>query len=132
MRTLATILSGLAFLLSVAATIYLLIAPFYQHIETVYTQSGTQYVKGTATLVEVNGARVAIQLIVVTVVSGLPLLVALRRSAFQRPVTWVSALPLMAYSIAGSMTIGLAFMPGSFLLLIAAIATLFIRKDADH
>ena len=132
MRTLVTILSGLAFLACIAATIYLLNAPLYQHVKTVHTESGEQTIQGTATLVEVNGTWVVYQLIGVTLVSGVPLFVALRRSAIQRLVTWVCALLLMAYSIAGSFTIGLAFMPGAILLLFAAIATLFIRKGVDH
>lgn len=131
MRTLATILSGLAFLASITATIYLLNAPLYQQVETVLTASGEETIQTTATLVEVNGTWVVYQLCAVTLVSGIPLFVALRRSASQRLVTWVSALLLMAYSIAGSFTIGLAFMPSAILLLIAAIATLFIRKGAD-
>jgi hypothetical protein len=131
MRTLAMILSGLAFLVSVAATIYLLNAPLYQHVETVLTESGEKTIQDTATLVEVNGSWVVYQLCAVTLVSGVPFFVALRRSALQRIVTWVSALLLMAYSIAGSFSIGLAFMPSAILLLIAAIATLFIRKGAD-
>jgi hypothetical protein len=132
MRTLATILSGLAFLASIAATIYLLNAPLYQYVRVIDTARDGETIRGTATLVEVNGTRVVIQLVVVTLVSGVPLFVALRQSALQRQVTWVSALLLMAYSIAGSFTIGLAFMPSAILLLIAAIATPFIRKSADH
>jgi hypothetical protein len=132
MRTLATMLSGLAFLVSIAATIYLLNAPLYQYVRVVDTASDGETIRGTATLVEVNGTRVVIQLLVVTLVSGVPLFVALARPALQRLVTWVSALLLLAYSIAGSFTIGLAFMPSAILLLIAAIATLFIRKGADH
>jgi len=131
MRTLAIILCGLAFLLSITATIDLLNAPSYQYIETVYTESGKQYVQGTATLVEVNGTWVVYQLVVVILVSGVPLFFALRQSASQSLVTWVSTLLLMAYSIAGSMTVGLYFMPSAILLLIAAVITLFIRKDGD-
>jgi hypothetical protein len=125
MRTLVIILCGLAFLLSIAATIYLLNAPLYQ---TVHIENDGQPIQGTATLVEANGTWVVNQLVGVTLVSGVPFFVALRRSALQRLVTWVSALLLLAYSIAGSMTIGLAFMPSAVLLLIAAIATLFIPK----
>jgi hypothetical protein len=128
LRTLATILSGLAYFASIAVTFYLLNAPLYQHV----TESVEQTIQGTATLVEVNGTWVVNQLFGVTLASGVPLFFALRRSALQRLVTWVSALLLMAYSIAGSFTIGLAFMPSAILLLIAAIATLFIRKGADH
>lgn len=132
MRTLATILSGLAFLASIVMTIYLLNAPLYQHVKIVHSESGEETIQGTATLVEANGTWVVNQLVGVTLVSGVPFFVALRRSALQRLVTWVSALLLMAYSIAGSFSIGLAFMPSAILLLIAAIATLFIRKGADH
>ena len=42
MRTLATILSGLAFLASIAATIYLLNAPLNQHVKIVQTESGNE------------------------------------------------------------------------------------------
>jgi hypothetical protein len=127
MRALATILSGLAFLAVVAATVYLLTAPLYQHVTTAITENGEETVQSTATLVEVNGTWVVFALIGVTLVSGLPLLAALRRSASQRLVTWACTLLLLAYSIAGSFTIGLFFMPGAVLLLLAAIATLFIR-----
>jgi len=129
MRTLATLLSGLAFLVSVAATIYLLNAPLYQYVSV--TASDGETIRGTATLVEVNGTWVVYQLCAVTLVSGIPLFVALRWSALQRIVTWLSALLLTGYSILGSFSIGLAFMPSAILLLIAAIATLFIRKGAD-
>ena len=133
MRTLATILSGLAFLASIAAAIYLLNAPLYQYVRIVPTESGEETIQGTATLVEVNGTWVVNQLFAVTLASGVPLFVMLlRRSTLQRLVTWVTALLLLAYSIAGSFTIGLAFLPSAILLLIAAIATLFIRKGDDH
>jgi hypothetical protein len=132
LRILAIILSGLAFLASIAATTYLLITPLYQHVETILTESGQETIQSTAGLVEVNGTRVVIQLLLVTLVSGVPLFVVLRRSTLQRSLMWMSALLLMAYSIAGIFTIGLAFMPAAILLLIAAIASLFIHKGADH
>ena len=125
-------LSGLAFLTSIAASIYLLYAPFYQYVSVINTAGDEETIHGTATLVEVNGTWVAVLLVVVTLVSGVPLLLALRRSALQPMVTWLSALLLMAYSIAGSFTIGLVFAPSAILLLIAAIATLFLRKDVDR
>jgi hypothetical protein len=128
MRTVATVLSGLAFLAALAWTIYLLTAPLYHTASTVHTANGEQTVQGTATLVEANGSRVIVQLILVTLVAGLPLLVALIRSPAQRLVTWICALLLLAYSIAGSFTIGLAFLPSALLLLLAGIATLFVRR----
>jgi hypothetical protein len=132
LRTLATILNGLALLASAAATIYVLNAPFYQHVETVQTESGYDSIQSTKTLVEVNGPRVVYLLIGVTLASGVPLFVALALPNSQRPVTWVFALLLVAFSIAGSFTIGIFFVPSAILLLTAAIVTLFIRKDAAH
>ena len=132
MRRLSTILSGLALLASAAATLYLLSAPFYQGIETVQTESGSDTIQVTKTLAEVNGPRVVYLLVGVTLASSAPLFVALRRPVLQRLVTWVSALLLMAFSILGSFTIGLFFMPSAILLLTAAIVTLFIRKNAPH
>lgn len=131
MRLLATILSGLALLIAIAMTIRLLNVPLYRGFESQCTDSGCEMVETTKTLVEVNGTWAINQLILVNLVTGLPLFVALRRSTSQSLVTWVSALLLWTYSIAGSMTIGLAYMPSALLLLITAIVTLFIRKDAD-
>lgn len=128
MRALAAILSGLALLISIVATTYLMNAPLYRGIETHCTESGCETIQTTKTLVEANGAWVINQLVLVTVVSGIPFIVALRRSNSQRLVTWVTALLLLAYSIAGSFTIGLAFMPGALLLLIAGLLTLFIHN----
>lgn len=123
MRLLAMILSGLAFLASIAATNHLLNAPLYQ------IGGSEELIQDTMTLVEMNGTWVINQLVAATLVSGVPFFVALRRSAAQRMVTWVCTLLLMAYSIAGSFTIGLAFMPSAVLLLLAAIVALFIHKD---
>jgi len=120
-RTFATILSGLAFFASIVATVFLLNAPLYSGMETSCTESGCETIQVTKTLVEANGRWVIYQLAVVDFISGVPLLVALRRSASQRLATWVSALLLLAYSIAGGLSIGLAFMPAAILLLIAAI-----------
>ena len=131
MRLLAIILSGLALLIAVALTIRLLNAPLYRGFESHCTDSGCEMVETTKTLVEANGIWVINQLILANLVTGVPLFVALRQSASQPLVTWVSALLVSAYSIAGSMTIGLAYMPSAILLLITAIVTLFIRKDAD-
>ena len=131
MRTLALILSGLALLIAIALTIRLLNIPLYRGFESHCTESGCEMVESTQTLVEANGTWVINQLILVNLVTGLPLFVALRRSTSQSLVTWVSALLLSAYSIAGSMTIGAAYMPSAILLLMTAIITLFIRKDAD-
>ena len=131
MRTLSTILCGLAFLAAIGATIYLLNVPLYQYEKTVLTESGEQTIQGTVTLVEVNGTWVIYQLLAVTLISGVPLFAALRQPAHQSLVTWVCALLVLAYSIAGSFTIGLAYMPSAILLLITAAATLFIRKSAD-
>lgn len=126
MRTIATILSGLAFLASIAATTYLLNAPLYQ------VGGSEELPQDTMTLVEMNGTWVINQLVAAILVSGVPFFVALWWSAMQRLVTWICTLLLLAYSIAGSMTVGLFFMPGAVLLLLAAIATLFIRRSTDH
>jgi hypothetical protein len=131
-RKLVTFLCGVAFLASAAMALFLPFAPLYQYEEITLTESGRETVQGTATLLEVNGSRVLIQLVAVSMISGLPLLAALRRSARQRILTWLAALLLLAYSIAGGLTIGLAFMPSAILLLVAAMVTLFIRKSHDQ
>lgn len=128
MRKLAIILSGLALFMSAAVTVYLLITPQYQFEETVVTENGYDTIQGTKTLVEVNGTRAVYLLIGVTLASGVPLLVALTRPSSQRLATWLFALLLLTFSILGSLSIGIAFMPSAILLLIAAIITIFIRK----
>ena len=126
MRTLTIILGGMAFLASMAVTSYLLYAPLYKGIESHCTEGDCGTIQITRTLVEVNGTWVIYQLVAVTLVSGVPLFVALWRFAAQRAVTWVVTLLLITYSIAGSFTIGLLFMPSAILLLLAAVVTLFI------
>ena len=131
MRILAVIFTGLALLLSIAATIYLSNAPLYMGFKTHCTDSGCETIEATKTLTEANGPGAVIQLITVTLFSGVPLLYTLRKSTSQLLVTWVTTLLLFVYSIAGSMTVGLFFMPSAFLLLIAAIISLFIRRYID-
>jgi len=129
MRILATVLSGLAFLISIATTISLLNAPLYRGFETSCTESGCETIETSQTLVEMNGSGVVYQLIVVILISSLPFLAAFARPAVQCPITWGAALIVLTYSIIGSLSIGLAFMPSAILLLIAGILTLFIHKD---
>ncbi|HSM72359.1 MAG TPA: hypothetical protein VK851_12515 [Anaerolineales bacterium] len=132
MKITATVLSGLALLLSVAATIYLLQAPLYQGVETSCTEDGCETVESTKTLVEANGRWVVNLLITMTVISGAPLFaLAFRRLTLQRWVTWASALILLTFSIAGALSIGLAFMPSALLLLVAGVLTLLIRKERN-
>jgi len=128
-RTLATIISGLALLASIAVTIYLLNAPLYQGVETHCTESGCETIQTTRTLVEENGSWARILLTLVTLASGVPFVVSLTLPRFQRLATWVFALLILAFSIIGGLSIGLAYMPSAILLLIAAVLTLFIRKD---
>ena len=133
MRTIAIILSALAFLVTITTAVSLVNAPMYQHMETTLTAGGQQETtQTTATLLEVNGRQVVVQFVVVALVSGIPFFVILKRSTSQRLLTWISALLLLAYSIAGSFTIGLFFMPGALLLLITALITFFISKDTDR
>ena len=122
------VLSGLAIVIAIAATIFLLKAPLYTGVETSCTESGCETIETTQTLVEANGSWVIYQLITVVLVSSLPLLTAFARPAIQRSITWISALLLLVYSIVGALSIGLAFMPSAILLLIAGILTPFTGK----
>ena len=129
MRILTTILSGLALLISIAASVSLLNAPLYKGFETSCTETGCETIETTMTLVEANGVKVVYQPIAVILISGLPLLAVFSRPAIQRLITWGAALLMLTYSIAGALSIGRAFIPSALLLLIAAVLTLFIRKD---
>jgi hypothetical protein len=139
LRTPAMILSGLAFLLFVAGTMYLLNATVYESSGahcTVFCDANGQCTENCETtqfrktLIEENGLGVLVLPIAVTLISAVPLFFALRRSASQRLATWISALFLLAYSIAARFTIGYIFIPGTILLLIVAVVTLFIREEA--
>jgi len=132
LRKLAMGLSFLALLSAAAATISLLNVPYYNVTETVQTESGYDSVQVTKTLVSVNGRRVVYLLIMVTLASGVPFIVALMKPSLQRMVTWIFALLLLVFSIAGSFTIGLFFMPSVILLIFAGIVTLFTVKEPVH
>ena len=138
LRKPAMILSGLALLISVLGTISLLNASVYESTESHcigicgVNDNCTETCETTqirTTLVEENGLGVLVLPITATLVSGIPFIVVLRRSALQRLLTWVSALLFLAYSIAARFTIGYIFIPSAILLLIVAFLTLFIRKE---
>jgi len=61
MRIWATALSGLALLISIAATISLLNTPLYKGFETSCIVSGCETIVTTQTLVEANWAKVVYQ-----------------------------------------------------------------------
>ena len=128
-RKLATILSALALLASAAATILLLSLQVYQGTVTEVTESGSVTFQTTKTLVGVNGYRAAYLLIGVTLASGIPLLAALFKPALQPVMTWVFGLILLAFAIAGSLSIGSAYLPGALLLVAAALLTRFIPRQ---
>ena len=132
LRKLAMGLSFLALLSAAAATISLLNVPYYNVTETVQTESGYDSVQVTKTLVSVNGRRVVYLLIMVSLASGVPFIVALMKASLQRMVTLIFALLLLVFSIAGSFTIGLFFMPSVILLIFAGIVTLFTVKEPVH
>jgi len=131
-RTFTIVLSALALLVSIIATVNLLKAPSYRGIETTCTENGCETIETTNTLVGMNGSWVIYQLVIVILVSSLPLFAAFARPVIQRSVTWISALLLLVYSIAGGLSIGLAFMPTAILILVAGVVTLFIRKEVEH
>jgi len=127
---LATILSALALLTSAAATILLLSLQVYQGSITTVTESVSATIQTTKTLVEVNGYWAAYLLIGVTLASGIPLLAAIFKPALQPVMTWIFGLILLAFSIAGSLSIGGAYLPGALLLVAAALLTRFIPRQA--
>lgn len=128
MRRLATVLSGTSFLGAWVSTVYLLTVPVYQGIQTSSgTESGrvvSQQV--TQTLLEATGPWVIGILGSVALLSGVLLLTALRTPWLQRSATWVTALLLLAFSIVTGFSVGSAFLPSAMLLLLSAVATLFI------
>ncbi len=103
-----------ALLLAVCASVFMLFAPSYQ---TATSDSAGNSSTGTATILDVVGPW-AIVLAIVPVAIALAPLVAGQRA--QQIATIAAAALLVAWSIAGSWTIGMYYVPAVLCLLVAA------------
>lgn len=129
MRRLATLLSGLAFLVAGAAVARLLTIPVYAGVRT-SAGPGAESAppeRVAATLAAVNGPWVIALLVAVALLAGLPLLAAFRFPHAQRAATWTAALLMLAFSVITGFSVGPWFWPSTVLLLSAAVVSLFMK-----
>jgi len=129
MRRLATTLSALAFGWACVATVRALVVPAYHNLATSSSTGlgAAAPVASTRTLTEVNGPWVAGLLCAVTLLSGVPLLAAIRAPWTQQGATWATALLVLAFSLVAGFSVGLAFLPSAVILLVSAVATVFMK-----
>ena len=107
-----------ALLLAVAAGAGLALLPVYQgESETVSSSGAVTSSSESATLIEENGAWVALLLCVPVALAALGLWGALRR---RRALVWIAAGCLLAFCLLGGFSIGLSYVPAGVALLVAA------------
>ena len=121
----STLLAGLALLIALAATAFLLLTPFYTGTHTTTTtvpgQAAPPPVVETrsATLLEVNGPAVLIPL---TIPIALPALaLAATSSRFRRLAYAVAAFLLLVFCLLSGFSIGMYYVPASIAMLISAL-----------
>lgn len=131
MRRLAGTMDALAFLWSGAASIYLLTAAANEGIGTgtALTESGVEPQRVTASLASANGPWVVAVLVGVTLLAGVPMGVALTHPEGQKVTTWCVAVLLLGFSVLSGFSVGLFYLPGAALLVLAALATTSARTD---
>jgi len=131
MRRLATTLGALAFLWTAAATVYLLTETRYDGIGTGATmfESGVEAHRVTVPLLSANGLWIVFVLGAVTLLSGLPVGVALAYPSSQRTATWSVAVLLLGFAVVTLSSVGLFYVPSALLMVGSAAVTAFVRGD---
>ena len=111
---------GVAVLLGVVATLWLLLVPSYawrSESQTAGGFSSSSATGGVGTLLEANGPSALIPLLVPIALLVPP--VVGRRAAAHRAITRASAILLTAFVVVASLSIGLMFLPGAIALWVA-------------
>jgi hypothetical protein len=123
-------LAVLALLAALAAAGYLGLADTYRHETCFVEATGTRCVSGASTLIEENGAWVALILAVPVAVTALGLVLAVQSPA-QRPARWVLAAAFFLLCLLTGFTIGLFFLPAALLSVLSVVVDR-PRRDTDH
>jgi hypothetical protein len=110
---------------AIAAFIALLVLPVYSSITT--TMNGTA-VRGSATLLSVNGPRVLFVLAVPVLASLLAIIPA--PSRVQRVLAIAAAAIASGFVLLGAMTVGVFFLPTALALILAALSPGTPREPA--
>jgi len=121
---------GVAVLLGVVATLWLLLVPSYAGMSEVSTVGGlsSSSARGVATLVEANGPWALIPLLVPITLLVAP--VVGRRAAARRAITRASAVLLTAFVVVASFSIGLLFFPAAVALWVAVPGASSVARPA--
>jgi len=128
-RPLATSASAVALLWACGATLYLLAGAGYDGAGTTALLGGSDADVGhvPVSLLSANGAWIAGLLMVLTLLSGIPLGVALTQPRAHRTTALVVAVTLAAFCLIGGRSIGLMYAPAA-LALFAAAALIPVRS----
>ncbi len=123
-------LAWIAFIAALGASVMLIFLPIYQGQTTPAINAITGEVTGqsvttTATLLEVNGVRVIILLLIPPLLAGLGLLVVLRARRFRQLFVWIAAFLLAVFVLITGFSIGIFYVPAMILAMTCAIVTQF-------
>ena len=121
-------MAWVAFIAALGASVMLLFLPIYTKQTTPAINAVTGEVTGqavttTATLLEVNGARVIIPLLIPPLLAGLGLLAVLRARRFRPLFVWLAAFLLAGFVLITGFSIGIFYVPAMILAMTAAIVT---------
>lgn len=135
----AEIMSGMSLVIALAASLWLTLWPYSYSYESVSVTSGApaggapRVIRGSASLIEVNGAMAFVPLSAPVVLAALAFGCAVRarcgaqaqrlNPVVRRLVLWTVAILLSGFSVAAGFSIGAFYMPAAVLSLTAAVAS---------
>jgi hypothetical protein len=120
----------IALIAALGASVMLLFLPIYSGTTTPPVNVNTGVATGqpvamSATLLEVNGPRVFIPLVIPVVLAGLGLLAVLRAKRWRLLFVWIAAFLLAVFVLITGFSIGMFYVPAMILSMTAAIVTQF-------
>lgn len=128
----AEIMSGMSLVIALAASLWLTLWPYFYSYESVSVTSGTpaggapRVIRGSASLIEVNGAMALVPLSAPVALAALALVCAQAQRlnpVVRRLVLWTVAILLSGFSVAAGFSIGAFYVPAAVLSLTAAVAS---------
>ena len=117
----ATILALLSLIAALAATTFLLVAPIYKGAST--DPATQQQTATSATLIEVNGYRALVPLVILTLLAAAGLIgVAAQAKRMRKLIIWMPTSLLAIFVIIAAFSVGVFYLPATLLLVASAIA----------
>ena len=127
------VLGALAFLWASAATVYVLLmsSGTAMSASNMLAASGADPRAMPPSLATANGVWMTLLLLAVTLMTSLPVGIALRDGACQRVVAWAAGLVVLGFCLVSGVFLGLLFLPSAILLMAAGGVDSLLHRERE-